>query len=546
MEFERYEDVIDAFERDNMGYETLTDYIRGENIKIAEIDMSPMSDLKKALGAKDGGMMIAIEQLGKGGITGGKTYHQYHDQFVPPDSESQMYANGGGVGSMMQPKKKNFKMQGGVRNYLGNQKQVKAPLKWQSSPDHPTTELAYITKKEKDLLVKSDLHGSLKGKVNRGPSGIISLNGFGSRDSSQNVGGGDISSAETGGGRSGMSQKDANDFRAAAINAGAGQRVNPGFFDSRTNLTKAELDLAKAYRNDPANIFANQAYKNTGQTGLRGFISGGGILGALVRGLGQKFGLGKKAGEATYDMSEFNNLRNVDGEVIDTTGLELDKGMFGFPVNTNVTNQKPKTNIINKNLNDLKIGNPGKYATTNMINEFGTSPEFNTSLVNEFATSPQFDTSLINEFGVKDKGTLDANEGLQFGDIPGTADEGFVSVYGTPDDPFANPQPFATADEGFGLMNSEAAKAAAMSVMSNAFNENVMPGTSDMGYPDRNMSFPDTGMLVADASKNTNQQMLENIINKDMFEKNLEPAINKQKKQNNILEQMLAEESTLT
>ena len=53
MEFERYEDVIDAFERDNMGYETLTDYIKGNNIRIAEIDMSPMDDLKKALGAKD-------------------------------------------------------------------------------------------------------------------------------------------------------------------------------------------------------------------------------------------------------------------------------------------------------------------------------------------------------------------------------------------------------------------------------------------------------------------------------------------------------------
>ena len=37
MEFERYEDVIDAFEIDNMGYETLTDYIKG-NIRIAEID----------------------------------------------------------------------------------------------------------------------------------------------------------------------------------------------------------------------------------------------------------------------------------------------------------------------------------------------------------------------------------------------------------------------------------------------------------------------------------------------------------------------------
>ena len=75
-----------------------------------------------------------------------------------------------------------YKMQGGVKNYLGNQKMVKAPLHWQSSPDHPKTELAYITKKEKDLLVKKDLHGSLKGGVNRGPSGIMSLNGWGDKD----------------------------------------------------------------------------------------------------------------------------------------------------------------------------------------------------------------------------------------------------------------------------------------------------------------------------------------------------------------------------
>tara|TARA_R100000322_G_scaffold150875_1_gene108077 strand:+ start:85 stop:1014 length:930 start_codon:yes stop_codon:yes gene_type:complete len=75
-----------------------------------------------------------------------------------------------------------YKMQGGVKNYLGNQKMVKAPLHWQSSPDHPATELAYITKKEKNLLVKKDLHGSLKGGVNRGPSGIMSLNGWGDKD----------------------------------------------------------------------------------------------------------------------------------------------------------------------------------------------------------------------------------------------------------------------------------------------------------------------------------------------------------------------------
>ena len=53
MEFERYEDIIDAFERDNMGYDTLTDYIKGENIRIKEIEMSPLDDLKNTMGSKD-------------------------------------------------------------------------------------------------------------------------------------------------------------------------------------------------------------------------------------------------------------------------------------------------------------------------------------------------------------------------------------------------------------------------------------------------------------------------------------------------------------
>ena len=70
-------------------------------------------------------------------------------------------------------------MQGGVKNYLGNQKMVNAPLNWRSGPQHPSTELAYITQAEKDLLVNKDLHASLKGGVNRGPSGIMSLNGWG-------------------------------------------------------------------------------------------------------------------------------------------------------------------------------------------------------------------------------------------------------------------------------------------------------------------------------------------------------------------------------
>ena len=78
-------------------------------------------------------------------------------------------------------------VQGGVDNYLGKQPQVQAPRKWQSSPDKPATELAYITEAEKDLILKSNIHGGLEGGPNMGPSGIISLDSFG------DVGGGGAS-----------------------------------------------------------------------------------------------------------------------------------------------------------------------------------------------------------------------------------------------------------------------------------------------------------------------------------------------------------------
>tara|TARA_R110000765_G_scaffold4708_2_gene14869 strand:- start:18 stop:1496 length:1479 start_codon:yes stop_codon:yes gene_type:complete len=56
-----------------------------------------------------------IQQLATGGITGNKTYHQYHDQYVPMDSESMMYAHGGGVGSMMQPRQ-NYALAGFIED----------------------------------------------------------------------------------------------------------------------------------------------------------------------------------------------------------------------------------------------------------------------------------------------------------------------------------------------------------------------------------------------------------------------------------------------
>jgi len=83
---------------------------------------------------------------------------------------------------MATDKKINYEMQGNekpARNYLGKQKTVTVPVKWQSNPKAPKTELAYITKAEKDLILKKNLHGSLKNGPNTGPSGIMSLDSQG-------------------------------------------------------------------------------------------------------------------------------------------------------------------------------------------------------------------------------------------------------------------------------------------------------------------------------------------------------------------------------
>jgi len=68
--------------------------------------------------------------------------------------------------------------QGGVINFLGKQPEVTAPVRAQSHADSPPVQLAYITDAEKDLLVKSNIHGSMDGKPNPGPAGLESLDDF--------------------------------------------------------------------------------------------------------------------------------------------------------------------------------------------------------------------------------------------------------------------------------------------------------------------------------------------------------------------------------
>ena len=183
--------------------------------------------------------------------------------------------------------------QGGMKNYLGEQEMVNAPKHWQSAPDHEVTELAYITPKERDILVNLDLYNSMDGSPNEGPSGIMSLNGWGSTDESQNVSGAAASAAESGRHTAdtlaaGMTDKDISDFRSAAINAGAGQTVNAGFFGPKYNQTVQpwEIEAAKTYRNDPANPFAKKAYSNTRGWRSHGFNPLGMMLGFINPALG--------------------------------------------------------------------------------------------------------------------------------------------------------------------------------------------------------------------------------------------------------------------
>ena len=221
-------------------------------------------------------------------------------------------------------KKVSYEIQGGVKNYRPS-KMVTVPKIAKSSPDTPTAKLAYITPEEEKILIDLNLYGSLKGKPNRGPGGIPSLEGdFGSptgQGNSDNAnpggfqGGGDYSSAETGnfsgfdGTGSGSElppgvtqtpSKEAQAIRNSFIASGGGQRVNPGFFDSRNTVSPVELAMAKA--SNPS------AFRKNRSSGIMDFITGGGIIGAGIRGLGQKLGLGKQYNQPTYDLSRYSGL----------------------------------------------------------------------------------------------------------------------------------------------------------------------------------------------------------------------------------------------
>jgi hypothetical protein len=160
--------------------------------------------------------------------------------------------------------------QGGGPNYLGKQETVTVPKKWLSDPDHVVAELAYITPKEQKILLDANLYGSLKGKPNKGPGGIMSLQGdLGGYDASP----GGPNSGGKGGNRVG--QGDKNKQRVQDILRG---NVTTGQTVAVSDRTRRGAVPEYAFGPQGKMKYIGSAYKSFGQPGLLdrigGFFSG--------------------------------------------------------------------------------------------------------------------------------------------------------------------------------------------------------------------------------------------------------------------------------
>ena len=217
-------------------------------------------------------------------------------------------------------------IQGGVDNYLGKQPQVQAPRKWQSGPDKPPTELAYITEAEKDLILKTNMHGGLEGGPNIGPSGIISLDSFGDIGGA-GASGGDTSAgggANQGAGFSGQGPGQSDrDFdrqklnqRAALQIAERQQAQNLGY-NERENIADATYGPLQKHTGERG--FLGNLFRGANKYGYTDTYTSGPNQGQVKPGWGGRI-LGGLAGLAT-------GVPFVGGAI--GSAIDKGKGIFG-------------------------------------------------------------------------------------------------------------------------------------------------------------------------------------------------------------------------
>jgi hypothetical protein len=278
---------------------------------------------------------------------------------------------------------------------------VTVPKHWQSAPGHPKTELAYITKAEKDLLVKKDLHNSLEDGPNTGPGGVMSLNGD-LADMEAGITGADISAAERGETPRGMDPNRAAELRAGFIAAGGakGRDKSKDTKQVKKQIKQIKKASAKRKKDVIATLKAQKLKAKKKQ--------------AFINHLKQNWTYNPSIDpEEIADMleSQFEVTTNPDGTIsYDFTG---DPITTGFQKNTRY-NVPTNTQLGPFGLKDKGV--KGEPLGTKYID---TTPDFSTivtaPLISKFTglTNPNYNTLLSTFNRVKKLDDIKTKEGWQ-------------------------------------------------------------------------------------------------------------------------------------
>ena len=275
---------------------------------------------------------------------------------------------------------KDFVMQGGVRNYLGETEEVNnAPRYWQSSPTSPKTELSYITDAEKNLLLDANLHGSLKGgKPNKGAAGLLSFDGWG--DASDGFGGGGDTSPGATGGEGGESGG-----TTTSSFSGGGDGDGGNDIDSNYNASDAYFTPTQ-----PEPTFVEN---------VTNFVKGGGLMGLGIKTVQDIFGTPENKyagitgedgyGEGDYistvgDWAESRDLTtDYSSEDLETQQV-IDQKAFdaGFRSESfndlyqtgntqNIQNlNQPESNLVQQLISQAPFSMSGGQAPQSMVNQY--------------------------------------------------------------------------------------------------------------------------------------------------------------------------------
>jgi hypothetical protein len=271
-----------------------------------------------------------------------------------------------------------YKMQGSkkpAKNYLGKQKTVsKVPVKWQSGPDTPPTELAYITEAEKDLILKADLHGSLKDGPNTGPDGIMSLDSQGDYTRDRSPGAYSSGPAGSGGGNTqqdlrnrAMNEKHMREILTGQKNIGQTTQTGP-----RTRQYSNLPEYMKVKQKDGTykDKYIGSAYKSYGTPSFFGNLFSRGAPG--YRGIKGLSAFGTPTFEATQGPDGMGYY--TDDTDFGDTRDPVPLGIMGLIANAINKFKKPKDM---SEFNDLGL-------LTDRVN-----PTFQNDLGNELMLSTQ-------------------------------------------------------------------------------------------------------------------------------------------------------------